>query len=317
MTERRASESTDTADHRDDLDYRALARQRRPARPAPGPHRHHRARRRGQLPQARQRVRRQHDRQRGVPRLGSGKPALGGGTRASGVSCGAAAGGRIGARFGDRRFAHLRAANSVTAALLVAAAVLAAIAGQPPSSWQRYVLVAAMALAMGVQNAMARSLAVPDLTTSVLTLTLPGVAADSTGGVGSGGHIGRRLISVCAMLGGALVGALLVIHVDIALPLAIAAALLVTPGARAAGAPVGWHLGTERHRGLRRHHPEAEALFQVELDGVRVVRQVADRDVLARVERKSPPRRLTTAPSTPGAHTSGPPAISRRCSSSG
>jgi uncharacterized membrane protein YoaK (UPF0700 family) len=133
--------------------------------------------------------------------------------------CGAAAGGRIGARFGDRRFAHLRAASSFTAALLVAAAVLAAIAGQPPSSWQRYVLVAAMALAMGVQNAMARSLAVPDLTTTVLTLTLTGV--------GSGGHIGRRLISVGAIFGGALVGALLVIHVDIALPLAIAAALLV------------------------------------------------------------------------------------------
>jgi uncharacterized membrane protein YoaK (UPF0700 family) len=135
--------------------------------------------------------------------------------------CGAAAGGRIGARVGDRRFAHLRAANSVTAALL------AAIAGQPSSSWQRYVLVAAMAMAMGVQNAMARSLAVPDLTTTVLTLTLTGVAADSTGGVGSGGHIGRRLISVGAMFGGALVGARLVIHVDIALPLAIAAALLV------------------------------------------------------------------------------------------
>ena len=117
--------------------------------------------------------------------------------------CGAAAGGRIGARFGNRQFAHLRAANSVTAALLLAA----------------------MALAMGVQNAMARSLAVPDLTTTVLTLTLTGVAADSTGGVASGGHIGRRLISVGAMFGGALVGALLVIHVDIALPLAIAAAL--------------------------------------------------------------------------------------------
>jgi Protein of unknown function (DUF1275) len=82
-----------------------------------------------------------------------------------------------------------------------------------------------MALAMGVQNAMARTLAVPDLTTTVLTLT--GVAADSTGRTGSGGHIGRRLISVGAMFAGALAGALLVIHVDIALPLAIAAALLV------------------------------------------------------------------------------------------
>jgi uncharacterized membrane protein YoaK (UPF0700 family) len=142
--------------------------------------------------------------------------------------CGAAAGGRIGARFGDRRSAHLRAANSVTATLLVAAAVLAAIAGQPPSSWLRYVLVAAMALAMGVQNAMARSLAVPDLTTTVLTMTLTGIAADPSVGIGSGRQIGRRLIAVGAMLGGALVGALLVTHVDIALPLAIAAALLVT-----------------------------------------------------------------------------------------
>jgi uncharacterized membrane protein YoaK (UPF0700 family) len=99
--------------------------------------------------------------------------------------------------------------------LLVAAAVLAAIVGLPVSSWQRYALVTAIALAMGVQNAMARSLAVPDLTTTVLTLTLTGVAADSTGGTGSGGHIGRRLISVGAMFAGALVGALLVIHVDI------------------------------------------------------------------------------------------------------
>jgi uncharacterized membrane protein YoaK (UPF0700 family) len=90
-----------------------------------------------------------------------------------------------------------------------------------------FALAGAGGLAMGVQNAMARSLAVPDLTTTVLTLTLTGVAADSTGGTGSGGHIGRRLISVGAMFGGALAGALLVIHVDIALPLAIAAALLV------------------------------------------------------------------------------------------
>jgi uncharacterized membrane protein YoaK (UPF0700 family) len=140
--------------------------------------------------------------------------------------CGAGAGGRIGARFGDRRFAHLRAANSVTVVLLAAATVLAAIIGQPLSSWQRYALVGAIALAMGVQNAMARSLAVPDLTTTVLTQTLTGVAADSSAKTGSAGHVGRRLIAVCAMIGGALIGALLVIHVDITLPLAVAAALL-------------------------------------------------------------------------------------------
>ena len=123
--------------------------------------------------------------------------------------CGAGAGGRIGARFGDRRFAHLRAANSVTVVLLAAATVLAAIIGQPLSSWQRHALVGAIALAMGVQNAMARSLAVPDLTTTVLTQMLTGVAADSTAKTGSAGHVGRRLIAVCAMIGGALIGALL------------------------------------------------------------------------------------------------------------
>ena len=53
------------------------------------------------------------------------------------------------------------AANSVTAPLLGAAAVLAAMVGLPVSSWQSYALVAAIALA-GVQNAMARSLAVPN-----------------------------------------------------------------------------------------------------------------------------------------------------------
>jgi hypothetical protein len=40
-------------------------------------------------------------------------------------------------------------------------AVVTGIVGLPVSSWQRYALVTAIALAMGVQNAMARSLAVP------------------------------------------------------------------------------------------------------------------------------------------------------------
>jgi hypothetical protein len=54
-----------------------------------------------------------------------------------------------------------------------------ALGGQPVPQWERYTLVAALAVAMGVQNATARTLAVPDLTTTVLTLTLTGIAADS------------------------------------------------------------------------------------------------------------------------------------------
>jgi uncharacterized membrane protein YoaK (UPF0700 family) len=84
-----------------------------------------------------------------------------------------------------------------------------------------------LALAMGAQNATARRLAVPDLTTTVLTLTLTGVAADSRLARGSGGRPGRRLIAVSAMLAGAVVGALLVLRVDLALPIALAALLAV------------------------------------------------------------------------------------------
>ena len=44
----------------------------------------------------------------------------------------------------------------------------------------RYALIVLLGLAIGPQNATARCLGVPDLTTTVLTLTLTGLAADST-----------------------------------------------------------------------------------------------------------------------------------------
>ena len=52
---------------------------------------------------------------------------------------------------------------------------------------------------MGIQNATARKLAVPDLTTTVLTLTITGVAADSAIAGGAGSVAGRRLVAVTAM----------------------------------------------------------------------------------------------------------------------
>jgi hypothetical protein len=45
-----------------------------------------------------------------------------------------------------------------------------------PASFEQYLLIAALAIAMGMQNAVARRLAVPDLTITVLTLTLTGFA---------------------------------------------------------------------------------------------------------------------------------------------
>ena len=149
----------------------------------------------------------------------------------AGFLVGALAGGRLGVRLGAHRGRNLRAAATISASLVALAVVLAAIAGQPVGQGARYGLIVLLAMALGMQNATARRLAVPDLTTTVLTLTLTGVASDSRLAGGPGGHPARRLIAVGAMLLGALIGALLVINVDLVVPLAIAAVLLVSAAA--------------------------------------------------------------------------------------
>jgi len=86
---------------------------------------------------------------------------------------------------------------------------------------------------MGVQNATARRLAVADLTTTVLTLTLTGIAADSRLGGGSGARTARRILAVAAMLLGAFVGALLLSELRPVAPLGLATALLILVAAAA------------------------------------------------------------------------------------
>ncbi|WUQ88723.1 DUF1275 domain-containing protein [Kitasatospora purpeofusca] len=73
-------------------------------------------------------------------------------------------------------------------------------------------LIALLALAMGLRNGTVRKLGVPDLTTTVLTLTLTGLAADSSLAGGDNPRLSRRLSAVLAMLAGAAPGAALVIH---------------------------------------------------------------------------------------------------------
>lgn len=62
---------------------------------------------------------------------------------------------------------------------------------------------------------------VPDMTTTVLTMTIAGIASDHESLGGPGWRIGRRLSAIVIMFLGALVGALLVIHVSVIDPLAI------------------------------------------------------------------------------------------------
>ena len=135
---------------------------------------------------------------------------------------GALGGGLLGSRLGQHRGHLLSVAATLQALLLGASVVLAALAGNPLSTGVSYGLIIVLGVAMGLQNATARKLAVPDLTTTVLTLTIVGIAADSRLVGGSGSKAGRRLISVGAMFVGALLGSLLIFHVSIVFPLVIA-----------------------------------------------------------------------------------------------
>ena len=93
---------------------------------------------------------------------------------------GGIAGGRLAGRYGDQRLALLQAALVLQLVAVVGAAVLALRRRRPGSAPARYVVIALLAIAMGIQNATVRRLAVPELTTTVLTMTLTGIGADST-----------------------------------------------------------------------------------------------------------------------------------------
>jgi uncharacterized membrane protein YoaK (UPF0700 family) len=85
-------------------------------------------------------------------------------------------------------------------------------------------VIALLAFAMGVRNSTVRRLKVADLSTTVLTMTLTGLASDSALGGGDGAGSRRRVWAVVAMLFGAIVGALL-LKVDLSLDLFLAALL--------------------------------------------------------------------------------------------
>jgi uncharacterized membrane protein YoaK (UPF0700 family) len=87
-----------------------------------------------------------------------------------------------------------------------------------------YVIIAILAISMGLQNAAARSIAVPDITTTVVTQTITGLAMDSTLAGGTNVRWRRRVAAVFIMFAGALIGALLVFHFGI--PVALLAAAL-------------------------------------------------------------------------------------------
>jgi len=154
-------------------------------------------------------------------------------------AAGALIGGRLGARHGGHR-GRLHSSAAAFQAVFLAIAVILAAAGTPGiSAAYRYGLIVVLGISMGIQNASARKLAIPDLTTTVLTLTITGIAADSTLAGGTGSKAGRRLLSVATMLVGAVVGAVLIRHAQVWWPLLIALAVII------AGAAATYRLGRQ------------------------------------------------------------------------
>lgn len=152
-----------------------------------------------------------------------------------GFLAGALCGGRLGVALADgSRRRWLLVVATIEAALFLAASWLAVgydIDSAAPI-FELYALIGLTAVAMGLRNATVRRLALPDLTTTVLTLTLTGIAADSSLAGGSNTRLGRRLLAVVAMLAGAALGAVLVSRWGLALPLLLSglSIFLVTVG---------------------------------------------------------------------------------------
>jgi uncharacterized membrane protein YoaK (UPF0700 family) len=159
-----------------------------------------------------------------------------------GFLLGAAIGGATADRLGSHRGRLLSAAAGGELVLLLVALVAVAATGPNPGGGTRAGIAALVALAMGAQSAVVRHLKVFELTTTVLTMTLTGIAADMR--QRDGFAIVRRLLAVGAMLAGAAAGAALVLQVSDVAALGFAAALLAGVAAYAGAvsrSSAQWH----------------------------------------------------------------------------
>jgi uncharacterized membrane protein YoaK (UPF0700 family) len=130
----------------------------------------------------------------------------------AGFLVGAGLGGRLGARLGKDRSRLLLAGAALELAWVTIGLIIVAAAQTQVPGGAQDIAAGVLAVALGTQNAVVRVLAVPDLTTTVLTLTLTGLVADARRGVNP--TTLRRLLAVATMLGGAVIGAVLVLKVS-------------------------------------------------------------------------------------------------------
>jgi uncharacterized membrane protein YoaK (UPF0700 family) len=147
----------------------------------------------------------------------------------AGFLAGGLAGGRLGRALGSHRARILALGSAANVVIIGAVALaLALVPSALDDARLRYVLVATLAFAMGLQNATARRLAVPDLTTTVLTQTLTSIAADSAWAGGRNPRPFMRMAAVAIMFAGAALGAVLVLRFNIAAAIGLAFVIVAT-----------------------------------------------------------------------------------------
>ena len=165
----------------------------------------------------------------------------------AGFGIGAAGGGWLANQM--RESSHRRWLGSVM--VLEAAALLGAVGfslqydfrtGNP--SWALYAIILCTALAMGIRTATVLRLSVSNLKTTVLTLTIAGMAADSWFAGGVSPQLGRRVGSILALMLGAGVGVATLQSTNLWLPLTLAAGISIAATAlyllHPASLTVGW-----------------------------------------------------------------------------
>jgi uncharacterized membrane protein YoaK (UPF0700 family) len=154
----------------------------------------------------------------GAPELSAAASAL----ALVAFAVGAGVSGRLVTASGAHR-GRLLLGGTILESLLIAAALVLSVAASGPA--EQYSLIFLLASAMGIQNTVVRRLAVTDIQTTVLTLTLAGLVADPASGRSA--QTGRRIVVVVATFSGALLGAWLTLHIGLPQALAVCLGLAV------------------------------------------------------------------------------------------
>lgn len=160
----------------------------------------------------------------------------------AGFLVGAGLGGAAVERLGAHRGRLVLAVTGGELVLVAAALVVAAVSRAHLAGGTRDGIAALLALAMGGQNAAVRHLRVYDLTTTVLTMTLTGIAAELR--QRDRFAIVRRCLAVGSMLAGGVLGAVLVLQVSNVAALGVATGLLtavVVCAFLVTRTPAAWH----------------------------------------------------------------------------